>query len=169
MFLIEPCCTQKQIPALYSKLGEDRTTFFHGYGDLSIAELLPVFLTRYSETELTIVAPFLPDRAAKVLQKIMEKTNLTSNGKDKKNAIRRLVLVTDLRKKKSPIASQWLSENPFGERLVLKNIQQNDTVIMFPDIALYGPVNLIYGGHFTGIATKNKKTISTLREVYETL
>ena len=64
MFLIEPCCTQKHIPALRQKLGTDGTTFFHGYGDLSLAELLPVVLTRYSEADLTVVAPALPNAAA---------------------------------------------------------------------------------------------------------
>ena len=169
MFLIEPCCTQKHLLELRSKLGADGTTFFHGYGDLSLAEILPVLLTRYSETEMMMVAPALPNGAAKVLKQIMEKEWAKKDGKGKLNTISRLTLVTDLRKSKSPMASSWLNENPFPERLILHDVQQGDTAIILPDIALFGAINLTYGGHFTGIATKRAKTISALKSAYEKL
>lgn len=169
MFLIEPCCTQKHIPALRSKLGADGTAFFHGYGDLSLAEMLPVLLTRYSEVEMMMVTPALPDGAANVLKRIMQRQWPTIDGKGKLNTISHLTLVADLREKKSPAASAWLKENPFGGRLTLKNVQQNDTAIILPDLALYGNINLTYGGHFTAIATKNAKTITSLRSMYEGL
>lgn len=166
MFLIEPCCTQKHIPALRQKLGTDGTTFFHGYGDLSLAELLPVLLTRYSEADLTVVAPALPNAAAKVLKRMMEKELPSADGKGVLSAVGRLTLVTDLRKSKSPMASAWLEENPFPGRLVLIDAQQNDTAVLLPDFALYGSINLSYGGHFSGIATKRVKTIRELRSMY---
>lgn len=167
MFVIEPCCTQKQLLALRSKLGEDGTTFFHGYGDLSLAELLPVLLTRYSEADVMIVAPSVPNGAAKVLRQMMDKQ--WSDGKGMVNAIGHLTLVADLRKSKSPAASLWLQENPFAGRLTLHDVQQNDTAIILPDIALYGSINLTYGGHFSGIATKRARTIESLRSMYGSL
>lgn len=167
MFLVEPCCTQKQLLALRGKLGDDGTAFFHGYGDLSLAELLPVLLTRYSEVDVMIVAPALPNGAAKVLRQMMEKQ--WPDGKGKVNAVAHLTLVTDLRKSKSPAASAWVQENPFPGRLILNDVQQNDTAVILPDIAMYGSINLTYGGHFSGIATKRKKTIEALRSMYGTL
>ena len=40
-----------------------------GYGDMSLTELLPALLTSYNETELMIVAPTIPDQAAKIISK----------------------------------------------------------------------------------------------------
>lgn len=167
MFVIEPCCTQKQLLALRRKLGDDGTTFFHGYGDLSLAELLPVLLTRYTETEMLIVAPSLPNGAAKVLRQMLDKQ--WSDGKGQVNAIGHLTLVADLRKSKSPAASAWVQENPFPGRLTLLDVQQNDTAVILPDIALYGSMNLTYGGHFSGIATRRARTIESLRSMYTSL
>ena len=169
MLLIEPCCTQKHLLALRSKLGADGTAFFHGYGDLSLAEMLPVLLTRYSEVEMMIVAPVLPDGAAQVIKRMMEKQWPTLNGKEKLDTISSLTLVTDLNERKSPLASTWLKDNRFGGRLTLHSVQQNDTAVLLPDIALYGNINLVYGGHFSAIATKNASTIQTLRKMYEGL
>jgi hypothetical protein len=67
------------------------------------------------------------------------------------------------------MASEWVKDNPYPERMTLKNVQQNDTAILLPDIALWGPMNLNYGGHFTALATKNARTIETLRGMYEGL
>lgn len=167
MLLIEPCCAPKHLLALRNRLGADGTIFWHGYGDLSLAELLPPLLTRYSEVEIVVVAPRLPDAAAKVLLHMMEKQWPTRNGKKKLNTIAHLTLITDLSEKRSPMASVWMKKNPFGERLTLRNVQQNDTAIILPDIALWGTMNLVYGGHFTALATKNARTIATLRGEYE--
>lgn len=166
MFIIEPCCTQKQIPALRHKLGADGTTFFHGYGDLSLDEMLPVLLTRYSEADLMVVVPTLPNASAKVLKKLMERQWPTLDGKGRLNGIGHLTLLADLRKSKSPMASAWLEENPFPGRLTLHSVQQNDTAVLLPDIALYGNMNFAYGGHFSGIATTRRRTIEDLRRMY---
>lgn len=114
-----------------------------------------------------IVAPSVPNGAAKVLRQMMDKQ--WSDGKGMVNAIGHLTLVADLRKSKSPAASLWLQENPFGGRLTLHDVQQNDTAIILPDIALYGSINLTYGGHFSGIATKRARTIESLRSMYGSL
>ncbi|MBQ9645326.1 MAG: hypothetical protein IJV24_03075 [Prevotella sp.] len=169
MHLIEPCCTPKHLLALRHKLGENGTALFHGYGDLSLAELLPPMLTRYSEVEMLFVAPFLPDAATAIFQRMMQKQWPTMDGKGKLNVIAHLTLITDLSEKRSPLASTWLKENPFGDRLTLHNVQQNDTAILLPDLALYGPINLTYGHHFTAMATKNARTIAALRSEYERL
>ena len=80
--------------------------------------------------------------------------------------IGRLTLVTDMCRKKSPLTGGWQSKNPFGERLTLVNVQQNDTAIILPDIALVGNINLAYGGHFTALATKKPSLIEDLRKTY---
>lgn len=167
MYLIEPCCSQKHLRQLRDELGKDGTTFFHGYGDLSIAELLPPLLTHYSETDLMIVVPYLPDAVTEMITKWMKKQWARIDGSGNLNVIAHLRIVADLSERRSPMASGWLDENPFGERMTLKNIQQNDTAILLPDIALWGPMNLNYGGHFTAVATKNARTIETLRSQYE--
>ena len=85
MLQIEPCCTQKHLLALRSKLGENGTAFWHGYGDLSLAELLPHILTRYSETEMLLAVPALPDAAAETVKNIMQKQWMRMDGKGKLN------------------------------------------------------------------------------------
>jgi len=169
MLLVEPCCTQKHLLALRNKLGDSGTAFFHGYGDVSLSELLPSLLVRYSEADMVIAAPSIPDGAAGTIAYWMNRQWARSDGKGKTDVVARLLLVTDLRPSKSPMASQWLDDNPFGERLELRSVQQNDTAIILPDIAFLGNVNLTYGGHFTAVATKNTKTIGALRSQYRTL
>lgn len=166
MLLIEPCCTQKHLLALRSKLGENGTSFFHGYGDLSIAEMLPTMLTRYCETEMMLVVPALPNVATEAVNKIMRMQRMSADGKKKLDVIRHLTLVADLRKKKSPEANVWLTDNPFGDRLTIINTQQNDTAVILPDIAFLGNINLSYGGHFTAMGTKHKKLIDDMKENY---
>ena len=166
MHLIEPCCTPKHLLALRRILGESGTTLWHGYGDLSVNELLPHLLTRYSEAELMIVAPALPDAATETIDKMMRREWMRMDGKRKVWNIAHITLITDLSEKRSPKASAWLKSNPFPERLTLYNVQQNDTAILLPDVALWGPINLTYGGHFTAMATKNARTIESLRREY---
>jgi hypothetical protein len=166
MFLIKPCCTQKNAAQLRDKIGKDGTTLCHGYGDLSLAELLPALMTRYSDTELMIVAPQIPDAAAKAIKKVMESTWDSKDGRHAVDTVRRLTLITNLRKNKSPMASTWLKESPWGDRLLLKNVSQNDTAILLPDFALIGPLNLSYSGHFTALATTHKTAVDALRETF---
>lgn len=169
MYLIEPCCSQKHLRQLREGLGADGTAFFHGYGDLSLVELLPSLLTHYSETDLMIVAPRLPDLVTETLSKWMKKRWTKTDGSGSMDVIAHLTLITDLLEKRSPLASTWLKDNPFGDRLTLKNVQQNDTALLLPDLALYGAINLQYGHHFTAIATKNARTIASLRSMFEGL
>jgi hypothetical protein len=169
MYLIEPCCSQKHLRQLRDELGKDGTAFFHGYGDLSMVELLPSLLTHYSEIDLMIVAPYLPDAVAEVITKWVKKQWARIDGSGNLNVIAHLTIVADLSERQSPMASEWVKENPYPERMTLKNVQQNDTAILLPDIALMGPMNLNYGGHFTALATKNARTIETLRGMYEGL
>lgn len=169
MLLIEPCCTQKQLLELRSKTANGAAAFFRGYGDLSLAEMLPVLLTRYSETDVMLVAPSIPNAAARVLVKAMERQWPDARGRKSLWGIARLTVITDLRKSKSPLASGWLKDNPFPDRLVLRDVQQNDTALLLPDFAMYGAFNLAYGGHFSGIATTRKQTVLSLRKMYEAL
>ena len=167
MQLIEPCCAPKHLLTLRENLGESGTAFFHGYGDLSLAEILPALLIRYCETEMTIVAPSLPGTTADAILAAMRQTRAKMTGKGNLNVVAHLTLVADLSERRSPMAAEWVRENPYPERMILKNVQQNDTAILLPDIALWGPMNLNYGGNFTAMATKNARTIETLRSQYE--
>ena len=169
MILIEPCCAPKQVPEMMNKIEDEGTVLWHGYGDLSMAELLPALLSRYCETKLMIVSPSVPDVAAEAITKTMRKKRARMDGTGNMDVIRHLTIVANLSEKRSPMASHWLKENHFPERLVLRDVQQNDTAIILPDIAFVGPMNLAYGGHFTAIATKNASTIDRLREMYEGL
>ena len=166
MLRIEPCCAQRHFQNLRGKIKTDGSMFFHAAGDLSLSELLPVLLTRYSEVDATFVFPFLPDGGADAVLYWMRKTWARADGKGRINVIGHLHLITDLREKKSPKASSWLSENPFPGRLELHNVQQNDTAILLPDIAVYGNINIVYGNHFTALVTKNTSMIADLREEY---
>lgn len=167
MYLIEPCCSQKHLRALRKGLDESGTALFHGYGDLGLSELLPALLTSYSETDMMIVTPYLPDATAETIAKWMKKQWARVDGRGKMDVISHLTLVSDFSERRSPMASAWLKENPFSERMTLKNVQQNNTAIVMPDMVITGPINLTYGGHFTALATNNARTIETLRSAYE--
>lgn len=159
MNLIEPCCTQKHWPEIRRKLGTGGTVPFHGFGDLSIEELFPVLLTRYSNTDMLLVCPGLPNAAADILKYWM----------DRPNVLRRLTVITNLHPKKSPTAAKWKKENPWPGRLTMYNVQQNDTAILLPDIAIYGNINLAHSGHFTALATNSPGFMNNLRKTYEGL
>lgn len=142
---------------------------FHGCGDLSMAELLPAVVTHYSGSDVMLAVPSVPDMVAEVINTWMARQWARMDGKGKMDVIAHLTIVADLSERRSPMASEWVKENPYPERMILKNVQQNDTAILLPDIALVGPMNLTYGGHFTAMATKNARTIETLRGMYEGL
>jgi len=169
MLQIQPCCTQKHWRELRRSLGKDGAAFFRGAGDLSLTELLPVILLPYEETEMMLVAPTLPDQATNVLRSWLNKTWARMDGKGVMNVLSHVTLITDLSEKHSPVASQWMNDNPFKERLTLCNCQQRDTAIILPDIAIYGNVNMAYNSHFTALVTKSPKTITELRNHYEGL
>lgn len=137
-----------------------------GYGDLSLTELLPALLTRYSETRLMIVAPTLPDQAADILKKWMQKQWARMDGRGNLNVIEHLTIIADLSKRKSPTASAWQKENPFPDRLTLIDRKQPDTAILLPDFAIIGPVNMQYGHHFIATATTRAGHVEDLWKRY---
>lgn len=169
MILIEPCCTTKHWMAVRDSIGKNGTTLFEGYGDLSLAELLPAILTRYSETEMMLVAPSIPDQAASALKKWMRKQWARMDGKGKLDVISRLTIIADLSQEASPMASAWLTKNPFPGRLYLCDLQQSDTVILLPDLAIAGPVNMRYLKHFIATATTRPAHVSDLWARYRGL
>ena len=128
---------------LRDAIGQNGSAQFRGCGDLSLTELLPALLTRYSETEMMIVAPSLPDQAADIVGRWMRQQWAMRTGTGKLNVISRLTIVADLSEGKSPTASGWLSENPFGDRLSLVDRAQDDTALLLPDIAVLPPKKVI--------------------------
>lgn len=169
MKLIEPCCTQKHWPQLRDSLGQDGTALFRGRGDLSLDELMTVILNGCTEADMILACPTLPDRTAELVMRWMRKKWARMDGSGNMDAVARLTLVTDLRESRSPQASGWLAGNPFPDRLILKDVQQNDTAIVMPDIAIYGALNLVYRAPFTAVATKDTRLIADLRSYYEAL
>ena len=166
-YLIEPCCASRQVMLLRDAIGKDGTKEFEGYGDLSLTELLPAILTRYTETEMVIVAQTLPEQATEVIGKWMRQQWSRRDGRGKLDVIRHLTIVTSLNRRKSPTAFQWMKENPFGERLTLVDRLQEDTVILLPDFAVTGPVNMRYGERFAATATADPERIAALWEQYK--
>lgn len=140
---------------------------FGGYGDMSLTELLPAILTRYSETEMLIAAPSLPDQAADIIYRWMKRQFGRMDGRGKVDVVKHLTIVADLGEALSPKAHAWLSDNPFGDRLTLVDRQQPDTAILLPDFAITGPVNMRYGYHFVATATTIPEDVCALWARYK--
>lgn len=169
MRLIEPCCASKQFMYIRDAIGNHGKTQFHAYGDLSLTELLPAILTRYSETTMMIVAPAIPDQAAEIIERWLNKQWARMDGKGKLDVISKLTIIADLSKDKSPVASEWLKDNPFGDRLVLVDRQQPDTAILMQDIVLTGPINFQYDKPFVCDVTAVPDEIAALWKYYSKL
>lgn len=169
MRTIEPCCAVKQVMQMRDTLGSNGKTQFQGFGDLSLTELLPALLTRYSETEMLIAAPAIPDQAAEIIDRWMKKQWARMDGKGKLDCISRLTIIADLSPEQSPMASEWLKENPFGDRLTLVDKAQDDTALLLPDIAITGPLNLRYGQNFTCDVTTVQEEVDAPWKQYSKL
>lgn len=169
MRIIEPCCATKQFMLLRDAIGKNGKTQFQGFGDLSLTELLPALLTRYTETEMMIVAPVIPNQAADIIGQWLSKTWARMDGKGRLYCIRKLTIIGNLNADVSPKASEWLGNNPFGARLVLVNREQDDTAIILPDIAITGPLNLRYGNSFVCNVTTIADEVSALSKQYAKL
>lgn len=159
MRTIEPCCANRQFMLLRDAIGTNGSTQFRGYGDMSLTELFPALLTRYTETEMMIVAPTMPDQATEIISRWMRMQWGRMDGNGKLNVIKKLNIVADLSPDKSPMMSEWVNENPFEGRLVLFNSKQEDTAILMPDIAITGPLNLRYGKIFICSVTTIKEQV----------
>lgn len=166
MFLIEPCCAKRHLLALRNAIRNGGTKQFEGYGDLSLTELLPAILTRYSETEMMIVAPSLPEQAAEVIDWWMNRQWPRSDGQGKVDTISHLTIIARLEKDSSHHITAWLKNNPFGDRLTLIDMEQEDTAILLPDFSITGPVNMRYGHHFTATATTEAEKVAELWKKY---
>lgn len=166
MHILEPCCIRRQLLNLRDSIENGGRTQFQGYGDLSITELLPALLARYTETEMMIVAPTMPDQATEVITRWMRQQWPHANGIDKLNVVRQLTIITDLSPAKSPVMSDWVKDNPFTGRLVLVDRPQADTAILLPDIAITGPLNLRYGQNFVCTVTTVPEEVRNLWEQY---
>lgn len=162
MHLIEPCCSQKHLRELRDAIARGGTMDFEGYGDLSLSELLGPMLMRYSETDMMIIAPSLPDQAAEVIDKWMRKQWARIDGRGKLDVVRHLTIIAKLEEEKSEHIYKWLRERPFGDRLTLVDVEQKDTAILLPDFAITGPVNMRYGHHFVATATTVPEKVKSL-------
>lgn len=144
---------------------------FQGYGDLSLTELLPALLTRYSETEMLIAAPAIPDQAADIIHRWMRKQWARMDGTGKIDVVTKLTIIADLSPEQSPKASEWLKENPFPGRLTLadKPVAPDQQALQLPDLAILGPLNLRYGKNFTCTATTVQEEVDALWKQYARL
>jgi hypothetical protein len=166
MFLIQPCCAQKDLLTVRTAIKRGGTTQFEGYGDLSLAELLKPMLTRYGEVDMMIVAPSLPDQAAEAIDREMNRQWSRQDGLGKVNEIGHLTIVARLDKEKSDYIYRWLKDKPYGDRLTLIDMEQEDTAILLPDFAIAGPVNMQYNRHFVATATTEQDKVNALWEKY---
>lgn len=166
MKLIEPCCAERNFRELRDALKNGGSREIEGYGDLSLAELLPAILTRYYETDMLIAAPSVPDQAAEAIATWMRRSIARMDGRGRLNYIARLTIVAALSPELSPTASGWLRENPFPGRLTLVDMAQEDTAILLPDFAITGPVNMRYGRRFTATATTVGEQVEGLWKRY---
>lgn len=169
MYLIEPCCASKHFMLLRDTIGTHGKATFEGYGDLSLTEMLPAILTRYSKTTMMIVAPSIPEQAANVIYEWLRKAWARMDGKGRLNVISNLTIVTDLREEASPTLSSWLENNPFPDRLSLVNKAQDETALLLPDMAVVGPLNMRYGEHFICEVTTKQEEVSRYWEGYSAL
>lgn len=169
MRIIEPCCAPRQLLELRDSIKDGGKTQFQGFGDLSLTELLPALLTRYTETEMLIAAPVLPDQATEIISRWMRQQWPHKNGRDKLDTISRLTIIADLSEEHSPMASEWLRQNPFGDRLTLVDKAQDDTALLLPDIAITGQLNLRYGQNFTCDVTTVQEEVDALWKQYSKL
>lgn len=169
MKIIEPCCATKQFMFLRDAIGNKAKTQFKGFGDLSLTELLPALLTRYSETTMMIVAPSIPDQAADIIYTWLSRTWARMDGKGRLNVLSKLTIIADLSEEASPTVNMWLTNNPFPDRLVLVNKAQDDTAMLLPDIAITGPLNMRYDKEFVCNVTTIPEEVSDLLNVYSKL
>ena len=166
MMTIEPCCAQKQFPMLRDAIGDHGKTFFEGYGDMSLTELLPAILSRYVEIDMIIAAPAIPNQAADIIYEWMRRTWGRMDGKGRMNCLHKLTIIADLGDSASPKASQWVKSNPFPDRLVLVDKAQTDTALLLPDLAVTGPLNFRYGEHFVCETTAIQGEVDALWKHY---
>lgn len=169
MRIIEPCCATKQFMFLRDAIKNKAKTQFKGFGDLSLTELLPALLTRYSETTMMIVAPSIPDQAADIIYTWLRRTWARMDGKGRLNVLSKLTIIADLSEEASPAVNLWLTNNPFPDRLVLVNKPQDDTALLMPDIAITGPLNMRYDKEFVCDVTTIPSEVSDLWSVYSKL
>lgn len=169
MKIIEPCCATKQFMLLRDAIGNKAKTQFKGFGDLSLTELLPALLTRYSETAMMIVAPSIPDQAADIIYTWLSRTWARMDGKGRLNVLSKLTIIADLSEEASPAVNLWITNNPFPDRLVLVNKAQDDTALLLPDIAITGPLNMRYDKEFVCDVTTIPSEVSNLWSVYSKL
>lgn len=166
MKIIQPCCAPKHLRELRNAIGKNGSAEFLGYGDLSLTELLPALLTNTDDVDLLIAAPSMPEQATDIIARWLRVEWPRMDGKGKVFAIRHLTIIADLSPEKSPVASQWLNDNPFSDRLTLIDKEQEETVILLPDFAITGPVNLRYGHEFTATATTKAEDVAALWKKY---
>lgn len=166
MYLIEPCCASKHFMLMRDAIGSNDKATFEGYGDLSLTELLPAILTRYTETTMMIIAPSIPDQAADIIREWLRQTWARMDGKGRLYVLSKLTIVADISEETSPKAALWLKSNPFPDRLTLVNKAQNETALLLPDMAIVGPLNMCYGEHFTCEVTTKQEEVNKLWKEY---
>ena len=169
MRLLEPCCASRQLCILRDAIGNNGRDSFEGFGDMSLTELLPALLLRYTETEMMIVAPSIPDQATAIIREWLNKKWARWDGKGQLDCLSKLTIIADLSEDASPEMSQWLKENPFVGRLTLVNRVQSDTALLLPDIAITGPLNFRYADHFVCNVTSVPAEVNDLWAQYAKL
>lgn len=169
MYTIEPCCAERQLQALRRIIDGGGRDEIRGFADMSLTELMPALLTRYSETEMLIAAPGIPNQAAEIISRWVCWKWARADGKGTIDVVKRLTVIADLSASRSPMASDWLQDNPYEGSLTLIDKAQEDTAILLPDIAITGPMNLQYGRNFVCSVTTIQEEVDALWKQYSKL
>lgn len=153
---IQPCCTQKHIPAVRRQLEKQTTVAFEGYGDLTLADLLPVLGDTCIGHDLTIVAPNIPRYLRSAILHSMTSTVVRQG----KNTPRHphLTIVTDTSEERSPDLRHLAESMP--DRITLCHAVQSDTMLLLPDELWFG--NIGRGARFVGVVTRDPNLIATI-------
>ena len=151
MLLIEPCCTSKTIPSLIDRLGNDGTELWHGYADLTLADILTPILASYEEVvDVTIVIPYLPPYLADALRIHLVQGSICN-----------LTLLTDARGSKGQPAMSLA--RAYSDSVILASHSVADTFILLPDIVWWG--NLGRGEH-VGMVSRSRMLIDNMKSIW---
>ncbi len=167
MITIEPCCANKHWKQVLKELEMKKTVLVNGYGDMTLTELLPEVLQRYSEADVLMALPTVPEQMRTLVGRMLRRTWALAQGGNV-DVVRRLRLITDARASKSPGLVEWAQGQ---ERLRLANAQHNDTLIIVHNgnpqgecaLAIMGPVNMVPCGQWTAMVTRDPVLLAELR------
>ena len=172
MLTIEPCCTQKHWPKILHNLKDTSYVYFEGYGDMTLNELLPVVFDGFSDADVMLAVPVMPERLISTLRELTKRSWANPSGRGSVPLIKRFRIITDARSTKSPGVLDFCRElrsQCAGSGVA--SLQQNDTIIIVRDaystIMIFGSVNSRPSCQWTAFVTNDQGHIADVWSVLE--